>query len=176
LLHGSTSPEALAANNWSEFHRQNMARFNPYENVLNVNNVGGLQQKWRYSTGTEVFSSPAAANGVVYAGSENSTFYALKASNGHQLWSYRTGGQVQCSPAVANGTVYFDSFDGNVYALRARTGVKVWSYATGGSGNNSSPTVVNGVVYIGGGNSDPNVYALDAATVPCCGVTRPVEQ
>jgi hypothetical protein len=25
---------------WSEFHRHNMQRLNPYENVLNVNNVG----------------------------------------------------------------------------------------------------------------------------------------
>ena len=28
--------------NWNEFHRPNMRRWNPYENVLNVNNVGSL--------------------------------------------------------------------------------------------------------------------------------------
>jgi len=97
-----------------------MMRWNPYENVLNVNNVGSLQVKWKYATGSEVNSSPAVANGVVYAGSQNGTFYALRASTGRKRWSYGTGGQVQSSPAVANGVVYFDSFDGNVYALKAR--------------------------------------------------------
>src|SRR6266536_1748971 len=116
----SQQPAAKGQHNWTEFHRQNMMRWNPYEKVLNVNNVGSLQVKWKYATGSEVNSSPAVANGVVYAGSQNGTFYALSASTGRKRWSYGTGGQVQSSPAVANGVVYFDSFDGNVYALKAR--------------------------------------------------------
>jgi len=38
-------------NGWSEFHRHNMQRRNPYEKVLNVNNVGSLDKKWSYKTG-----------------------------------------------------------------------------------------------------------------------------
>jgi hypothetical protein len=34
-----------------EFHRPNMMRWNPYENVLSVNNVGRLHRKWSYLTG-----------------------------------------------------------------------------------------------------------------------------
>src|SRR5580704_1006180 len=34
---------------WNEFHRRNMKRYNPYENVLNVSNVGGLQLKWKHA-------------------------------------------------------------------------------------------------------------------------------
>jgi glucose dehydrogenase len=55
------------SNNWSEFHRTNMARWNPYENVLNVNNAGNLQQKWSYYTGGSG-APPVVANGVVYVG------------------------------------------------------------------------------------------------------------
>src|SRR5580704_1818526 len=40
-----TSPD------WTEFHRDNMQRWNPYETVLNVNNVGSLQLKWEKPTG-----------------------------------------------------------------------------------------------------------------------------
>jgi hypothetical protein len=35
-------PAATCSNNWSEFHRTNMKRWNPCEKVLNVNNVGNL--------------------------------------------------------------------------------------------------------------------------------------
>jgi len=34
---------------WTEFHRDNMKRWNPYETVLGINNVGGLQVKWKHS-------------------------------------------------------------------------------------------------------------------------------
>ena len=133
-----------------------MQRWNPYETVLNVNNVGSLQLKWKKPTGGNYNyadptsggpnSSPAVANGVVYFGSLDNNVYALNASTGAKLWSYATGAGVQSSPAVANGVVYFGSGDNNLYALNASTGAKLWSYTTGG-GIDSSPTVVNGVVY-----------------------------
>ena len=44
--------------------------------------------------------------------------------------------------------VYVGSYDGKVYALNAATGALEWSYATG-SEEDSSPVVVNGVVYVG---------------------------
>ncbi len=50
---------------WGEFHRPDVMRFNPYETVLNVNNVGSLQLKWSYTTGDNINSSPAVAHGVV---------------------------------------------------------------------------------------------------------------
>ena len=103
--------------NWSQFHRHNMQRWNPYEKVLNVNNVGNLLKKWSFKTGSGVFSSPAVVNGVVYVGSWDGTVSALKARNGALLWSYATGnGLGFSSPAVANGVVYIGSYDTNVYA------------------------------------------------------------
>jgi len=146
---------------WREFHRPNMARWNPCEKVLNVGNVGNLALKWSYTTGFYVYSSPAVANGVIYIGSEDSKVYALKAKTGHKLWSYTAGDLVASSPAVANGVVYVGSYDRNLYALNAKTGAKLWSYATGDDGS-SSPAVANGVVYVG--SADGNVYALDAKT------------
>ena len=62
-------------------------------------------------------SSPAVANGVVYVGSDDNKFYALKTTTGEILWNYPTGDYVDSSPAVANGKVYVGSYDGNVYAF-----------------------------------------------------------
>jgi hypothetical protein len=43
-------PAGKCTNDWSEFHRTNMQRWNPCENVLGVNNVGDLGVKWSYDT------------------------------------------------------------------------------------------------------------------------------
>jgi hypothetical protein len=48
-----------------------MVRWDPSEKVLNVKNVGGLSLKWRHTIGSQVYSSPALVNGVVYVGSYN---------------------------------------------------------------------------------------------------------
>ena len=162
LLAGFCFGQAVSSrSDWTQFHRTNMKRMNPYENVLNVHNVGRLGLKWSYTTGAQVFSSPAVANGVVYVGSVDGNVYALKASTGAKLCSYQTGDYVFSSPAVANGVVYVGSVDGNVYALKASTGAKLWSYTTGGYAY-PSPAVANGVVYVG--SDDGNVYALNANT------------
>ena len=99
----------LVRTNWRQFHRQDMMRLNPFENVLSPNTVGSLELKWSYTTGGGVESSPAVANGVVYVGSDDGNLYALDASTGALLWSYTTGDIVFSSPAVANGIVYFGS-------------------------------------------------------------------
>jgi outer membrane protein assembly factor BamB len=111
---------------WTQFHRDNMQRWNPYETVLGVGNVGGLQLKWKKSAyPNNPLSSPAVVNGVVYIGSGDGNVYALDASTGATLWSYDTGDPAQSSPAVVNGVVYINSFrdsnNGNVYALNAST-------------------------------------------------------
>ena len=97
------------------------------------------------------------ANGVVYVGSADGNVYALSASTGAKLWSYATGSYVESSPAVANGVVYGSSDNGDAYALNASTGAKLWSYPTGRAGDCSgavsSPTVVDGVLYVGSGVS-----------------------
>ncbi len=151
---------------WNQFLRNNMARWNPFESILTVDNVGKLELKW--SSNVNPFSSPAVSNGVLYigGGSNGYSVYALDAHTGAQLWTYATDGYVESSPAVANGVVYVGSDDKNVYALDAHTGAKLWSYTTRGYVE-SSPAVANGVVYIGVvsvGSRGDNVYAFNAST------------
>jgi outer membrane protein assembly factor BamB len=139
---------APSSADWTQFHRDNMQRWNLYETVLGANNVGGLQLKWKnpiVGNSSLVFdnleSSPAVVNGVVYFGSTEGNVYALNAGTGAKLWSFTTGIGVLSSPAVANGVVYVGSQNGTVYALNASTGAKLWSFPTGG-GVTSSPAVV----------------------------------
>lgn len=140
---------------------------------------------WRFKTDGKVISSPAIANGTVYAGSTDMHFYAIDQRTGRLKWKFKTGSAVTSSPAVAGALVYFGSFDGKFYALDAGSGAVRWTFETEGerrfahrnlhglepSGETmpdpwdfylSSPAVFNGAVYFGSG--DGHIYALDAAT------------
>jgi outer membrane protein assembly factor BamB len=117
-------------------------------------------QRWSHTVGHHIYATPAVANGVVYVGSEDSDgpllrgrFYALNATNGHELWHYAPDyGTWTGSAAVANGVVY-DQGVGGIEARNAATGALL-KYINLGCGNNpSSPAVVNGHVYIACGTS-----------------------
>lgn len=140
---------------------------------------------WKFLTRGRVISSPAVAGGLVVVGSTDGSLYALNRADGTQRWKFDTKGPVTSSPAMAEGIVYVASVDGNVYAVDSATGAQRWVFATRGERRFtapgihgaiprtermpdpfdvfiSSPTVVNGVVFIGSG--DQQVYALDART------------
>jgi hypothetical protein len=72
------TPTAPSPADWTQYLRDNMQRWNPYETVLGVGNVGKLGLKWSspYSISSD---SPAVANGVVYFGSGDGNVYALNA-------------------------------------------------------------------------------------------------
>jgi len=65
--------------------------------------------------------------------------------------------------ATVDPTVYVGSSNNNVYAVDAYDGTKKWSFGTDANVG-SSPTVVDGTLYVGSGNhSSGNLHALDAS-------------
>ncbi|MBV8976248.1 MAG: PQQ-binding-like beta-propeller repeat protein [Alphaproteobacteria bacterium] len=60
-------------------------------------------------------TSPAVANGVLYAGTQSKTANAFNAKDGKLLWSAPVASAVYASPTVANGMVYFAA--GQLYAF-----------------------------------------------------------
>src|SRR5207248_4968030 len=85
---------------------------------------------WTATTGSTIDSSPAVANGVVYAGSADFKLYAFAAvanttncsgtpTTCNPLWTAATGNELHASPAVANGVVYIGSTDAKLYAFSA---------------------------------------------------------
>jgi outer membrane protein assembly factor BamB len=107
------------------------------------------------------------------ASSGDTTLSPQNASQLQKVWSFATGGGVAASPTVVGGVVYVGSWDGYEYALNASTGALIWKTYLGAinvgpscnppaAGVSSSAAVVNGVVYVGGG--DNYWYALNAST------------
>jgi outer membrane protein assembly factor BamB len=105
--------------NWTsalgEVYALNATRLSPASSLWGGQTPSCL---WNYTTGPPwVDSSPAAANGMVFVGSDDYSTYALNAITGALVWKYKTSGPVFSSPAVANGVVYVGSDDYNVYAF-----------------------------------------------------------
>ena len=100
-------------------------------------------------------------NGTVYAGNYDGFFYAVDASNGTKKWEVKLPKGINATPSLANGIVYISCLDKKLYAFEAATGIKKWDFLHGKSNDFSSPTIMEGVIYLGGGTE---IYALDAAT------------
>jgi outer membrane protein assembly factor BamB len=154
---------------------------------------GSMVLNWTGTTGGGVVSSPAVVNGVVYVGAGDSKLYAFDAAGNtncsgspkscQPLWTATTGGGVGSSPAVVNGVVYVGSDDHKLYAFDAAGNTNcsgspkscqpLWTATLSDREDLSSPTVANGIVYIGSGTSiggPPNLYAFDATgTTNCSG-------
>ena len=70
-------------------------------------------------------------NGLVFAGSYSSWFYAFDAATGDVRWKFRANGEISGSPTVIGSVVYFATLKRRTYALDARTGRRLWSYPDG---------------------------------------------
>jgi outer membrane protein assembly factor BamB len=118
--------------------------------------------KWTFKTQGKVRGTAAVDQGIVYFGSWDKLMYALDALTGEVRWASGVGGQVQSTALVANGLVYCASRKASAFALDAATGELKWEH---NYGNNmwveSSPRLVDGVIYIGSSGSK-FVLGLDA--------------
>ena len=88
-------------------------------------------EKWRTYLGSEVGSTPVAAQGRVFAQTIDGELVALDAETGEQLWSYSS--QVPLltlrgtsTPVTARDVVYTGFASGKVVALRASNGEPIW--------------------------------------------------
>lgn len=121
-------------------------------------------------------ASPTVADGMVFIGSQTGDFYALHESTGQLAWKQtldyeQVGNNGNCQNVrgiVGTATVAADPQTGNpvvyvpgaryLYALNAATGALEWKSLVGPAGsaavvgayfNYASPTVANGLVYMG---------------------------
>ena len=162
--HLSGKAAFLVQTDWNQFNNLNI-RANPYENILNAQNVPNLALAWDVNVSTEgLYTSVAVDNGVSFVNDFNGGLEAYNATSGAFLWKTITSENnsiTDSSPAVGNGIVYTGTNDGTFYAFNAVTGNALWSFQTG-SQISSSPSLAYGIVYFG--SNDRNIYALNAKT------------
>jgi outer membrane protein assembly factor BamB len=128
-----------------------------------------LTLRWKFAAQGAVTSSPVAAYGRIYFGSQDKYVYCVDATWGTLIWKFKTNERILSSLAVVNGKVYVGPDDGYVYALDAYNGSLIWKRYAGGDIQadysacvilHSSPIVVGDRLYVGA--LDNNTYCLDA--------------
>lgn len=162
------------------------------ESLISAANVGQLKQKWSVKTAGDVTATPTMMNGVLYFPDLGGMLWAV-GSAGKVHWSRTVasytgiaGDVSRNSPAIDGGELITgDGFHLNklnagahVFAVNRRTGALLWSVQVDtdpASIVTGSPTVYNGVVYVGVSSYDESdsdlcctfrgvVVALSAAT------------
>ena len=113
---------------------------------------------WNYTAGDNIYFSVAVANGTVYAASDDYRLYALNATNGSKIWGTNLWSWIWSSPSVAGDLVVIGITESILYALNTTSGSSRWSYTLGDGVYISTPTMANGMVYIG--CQDYKVYAF----------------
>jgi outer membrane protein assembly factor BamB len=121
-------------------------------------------KRWVFSvTGDRTFNfNPAVYNGVVFMGNFGlkGNFYALDSKTGAQRWKYPA--ITATNATVYENQVFFGGYEQStpyLYCLEVTTGKLIWKYKFDGA-INSSPTIYNGLIYIGSLNG--KLYAIDA--------------
>lgn len=83
------------------------------------------------------------------------------AANPRLAWRFDAGSELYGAPALAEGRLFVTSKSGELIAVDAASGTELWRFGLSDYVVRSSPAVVDGIVYVGGGF---NLYAVDAAT------------
>jgi outer membrane protein assembly factor BamB len=114
------------------------------------------------------FAAPMVVNGLLYYGGDN-YFYGIDAATGTKKWEFRDDEVYpwQASPTVVNGIVYA-SIRGTgtkvgIYGLDAQTGARKWK-ADKTFVTESSPAVVDGLLYAGSEYDGFNAFDLQTGT------------
>jgi len=95
----------------------------------------------------------------------SSSIYAYHEENGSMLWEYQLHAPSLSFNAYHNNMVFIADTEGYVYALSANQGFLIWETKIGGTCDISSPTLSDGLLFIGTRDySDGAFYALNEST------------
>jgi outer membrane protein assembly factor BamB len=104
-------------------------------------------ERWRFSVGSPIESSPIVRDGVDYFGAWNGWLYALDLRTHRLRWSRDLGAKITSSASIAGGTLYIGDYAGRVWALSARTGATRWVRSVNGRVY-GTPAVAGGRVFV----------------------------
>ncbi len=123
---------------------------------------------WRRKLPGHLESSPMAAEGTLFLGTDTTDVVALRASDGGIRWRTDLPAAIKASPSFHDGHLYVADYESSMYELDAATGKVTWRTNTskappfGRGGFFSSPAIGFGRVY--GARDDGTVFAFDEKT------------
>lgn len=121
----------------------------------NVHGFDGMREKWAYSTGANIRSSPAVdpVDGRIYVGSDDGFFYSLN-SDGSYNWSFDSGSSIKSSPLISWTYIFVGSDNTSLYLFnRNQTFPTQFAVGLGGAVKSSPAFSADNHLYVG---SDSN--------------------
>ncbi|MFF6907264.1 PQQ-binding-like beta-propeller repeat protein [Streptomyces sp. NPDC012389] len=152
-----------------------MAYVGDSEGTLHAIDAATGRKRWSHpsTSGSQVFSSAAIADGTAYYTSADGRLYAVDATSGERLWSFRVSDLQPSGAVTADGMVYVHDFTDTLYAVNAADGKLRWSFPLSGSVS-LDPAVGGGTVCIATSRTKKSeqseeytggkLYAVDAGT------------
>lgn len=122
------------------------------------------ERQWSVKMGNSTLFGPTVGpDGVIYQGSWDGYFYAVK-PNGKLKWKYLTAGAVSYPASIGhNGVIYLGAGDAHagsdpyVYAFKP-DGTLKWQYDTGSERSGSPAIDADGLIYVA---SAPTLYVFN---------------
>ena len=125
-------------------------------------NLGLPERKilWTRGLASYIEYPPSYCEGTLYVNTFNGDTFAIEANTGKVLWR-RAGNLKASTPAIDGPRLIVSSKDGAVRALARTTGRTLWEVRSDGKVE-SSPVVVDGLVYFG--STDGRLFAVRSDT------------
>jgi len=113
---------------WSMFgHDLHNTRSNTTENEIGVDTVANLELTWEH-VGSQVTSTPAVVDGVVYFADWTGLVYAKNVADGSEVWTEQVSPSgMSPSLAVTDDRIFIGDFQAIFYAVDRATGAVIWS-------------------------------------------------
>ncbi|MBN1233926.1 MAG: PQQ-like beta-propeller repeat protein, partial [Candidatus Coatesbacteria bacterium] len=124
--------------------------------------------KWRYKAGYGggINSSPCVSDGVVFIGGNDLMLYAINEDSGILKWRFMIEGPISDTPCYSDNIVYIGGYgtSHSVYSIKnADKGIFQWKYRTSGDIGWSSPSISDGVLFVG--STDTYLYAVQSSNM-----------
>jgi outer membrane protein assembly factor BamB len=130
--------------------------------MLAIDPVRG-DTRWRIDAGAKIVAPAAPAGDCVIVGTMDGSLLALRRSDGAVVWRRKLAAGIVSAPVVHRETAIVGGRDYVLRAVRLTDGTDVWTQPFWASWVESTPRIVDGVLYVG--SSDLRaVRALDPAT------------
>ena len=107
------------------------------------------ERKWRHAAQAKIRNGAAIDGERVVYGSADHFVYAIERASGKEAWRYDSKADIDGAPLVHDGRIYIGNRGGGLYALEAETGKELWRLYFWGSWVESTPAMVDGVLYVG---------------------------
>jgi outer membrane protein assembly factor BamB len=108
----------------------------------------GPKEVWSYPLDRHTLTTPAVADGLVFASDTSRHIHCVDATTGQPVWVQDTRGDFWASPLVADGKVFIGSRKGDYWIMAATREKKVLATLELGAPISATTTAANGVLYI----------------------------